>query len=667
MDIALENQAASKRASGKEDPRYQKGIGLLQSGSWQEAIRCFDELARDYPDCQPVQEALQEARFKANLSTKTRVKGKRRLATRRSSLMRILVMLVVLGVCFEAVVFFRGQISPALGQVQLERRAAALAASGNAALAAGNLDAAEDSFKSLLSEVPNHKDGLQGLAQVTEQRELISLYQEALALQNEGKLEEALASFNQIELRSPRYRDVGTRIAQIKRQQELDQLFAQAQGLERVGRLQDALLQYQQINSMDQTYRPDAVAEHLVELSLQLGRGLIEQLPPAPEKVPQALDYFEQALAIEPRNTQGLTEQRLARTYLEGESKYRQRAWDDAISPLQYVYDQRHEYLGGTVVTMLYHSYIQSGDLHRGETSGRQLAYERYTKAYDLPVADKPMVQRRIASVAPPPSSTPTPEVTATETATPTLTATAAMTPTQTPTSTRTPTRTAKPTAKPTAVPPTATAIPPTATAVPPTAMPIQPLAAYHGRIAFLSVRKDKPGLWVMDPEGKDRQYLGDSAERHKEYDQLVEQGRRSPDGYFYLQVSQERSPSQIYVVSPRHERYGELPTVQLTGFTGPSYDPTWSPDGGRVAFASQQNGHEDIWVISPNGADPRNLTQSSRGANKHPSWSPDSRRLAFWSDRSERRQIYVMSADGRDVRNLSDTSWDEFDPIWIR
>ena len=688
MDIALENSSAKNQAadrlqassmkgrsetfpSAKEDPRYGKAAAHLQNGAWQDAIRCLEELARDYPDSKPVQEALAQAQFKASLSAKTRIKGRERVGPKRSSIFRFLIIVVLLGAAFEAIILVNRRIAPVMAKMQLERRCAQLLNDGKALLAAGNLEAAEESFNQLLAEVPGHKEGLQGVAQVKEQRELLDLYQQAVASQRDGQYEAALANLTQISLRSPRYRDVGSRITLIEHQMEMDKRYAQALDLEELGHYSDALLHYQEIREMDPAYRPEAVVERLVVLCLRLANAIIEQQPPAPEGVPQALDYFEQALVLQPRNTEAMLGQRLARAYIEGQAAFKLGKWEEAAKKLQTVYDQRPDYLGSTVVVMLFNTYIYIGDQYR-DSNVRQLAYEQYSKALELQVPDKAVAVARAASVAPKTMFAATPSsaaklavaLTPTMTLTPTLAPTATFTPTLAPTSTPKPTQTAVPTAKPTRVPPTVapTRVPPTATP-----LPLQPLAAYHGQIAFFSAQKGKAGIWIMDPQGRNRQYLGDSADLQKQYEALVEQARRSPDGHFYLTTRQEGSVTQIYISSPKHERYGDLPSVQLTRLTGSSFDPVWSPDGGRIAFVSQEGGSEDVWVISADGSNPVNLTPKSKQTDRHPSWSPDGSQITFWSSQSGNKQVYVMGADGRSAQNISNTTWDEYDPVWIR
>ena len=84
-----------------------------------------------------------------------------------------------------------------------------------------------------------------------------------------------------------------------------------------------------------------------------------------------------------------------------------------------------------------------------------------------------------------------------------------------------------------------------------------------------------------------------------------------------------------------------------------------WSPDGTRVAFtvAEPPKGTEPrshIWVFATSAEEPRQFTNSAK-SESHPRWSPDSKKLAFLSDREEFQQIYVMPANGGEALPLTE------------
>jgi Tol biopolymer transport system component len=83
----------------------------------------------------------------------------------------------------------------------------------------------------------------------------------------------------------------------------------------------------------------------------------------------------------------------------------------------------------------------------------------------------------------------------------------------------------------------------------------------------------------------------------------------------------------------------------QLTFGTGLQQDPAWSPDGKRVAFASDREGNLDIWVQALGDAEPTRLT-SSPARDSEPDWSPDGQWIAFRSDR-DGGGVFIVRADG--------------------
>jgi Tol biopolymer transport system component len=92
----------------------------------------------------------------------------------------------------------------------------------------------------------------------------------------------------------------------------------------------------------------------------------------------------------------------------------------------------------------------------------------------------------------------------------------------------------------------------------------------------------------------------------------------------------------------------------------------SWSPDGRRIAFVSDRDGNDEVYVMNADGSGQRNLTRNP-GRDGHPVWSPDGRTIGFVSDRGGNRDIYVMNTDGSRQRNLtSDFGHQAFGIAWM-
>ena len=118
----------------------------------------------------------------------------------------------------------------------------------------------------------------------------------------------------------------------------------------------------------------------------------------------------------------------------------------------------------------------------------------------------------------------------------------------------------------------------------------------------------------------------------------------------------------------------------RLTNHPDRDYSPSWSPDGKRIVFMSNRDGHVhvmhgwptyEIYVMDADGGNPQNLT-NDRNDDRSPSWSPDSKRIAFVSDRDGFRkdfvityEIYVMDADGGNPQNLTNDRNNDRSPSW--
>jgi TolB protein len=104
----------------------------------------------------------------------------------------------------------------------------------------------------------------------------------------------------------------------------------------------------------------------------------------------------------------------------------------------------------------------------------------------------------------------------------------------------------------------------------------------------------------------------------------------------------------------------------RLTTDPAHDFDPSWSPDGRRIAFRSDRDGNNEIYVMDADGSHQTNLTKTPDEDEWGPAWSPDGTGIAFNSSRGTHHtamRLYLMKTDGSDVTPLGDV-YAEY-PAW--
>lgn len=81
--------------------------------------------------------------------------------------------------------------------------------------------------------------------------------------------------------------------------------------------------------------------------------------------------------------------------------------------------------------------------------------------------------------------------------------------------------------------------------------------------------------------------------------------------------------------------------------------DPVVSPDGSRIAFSSNRGGADDVFVISTNGKDERQLT-NTRESEGNLAWTASGKQILFSVFKDDTSHLYGIDPDGKNQRELA-------------
>jgi Tol biopolymer transport system component len=121
-----------------------------------------------------------------------------------------------------------------------------------------------------------------------------------------------------------------------------------------------------------------------------------------------------------------------------------------------------------------------------------------------------------------------------------------------------------------------------------------------------------------------------------------------SPDGNLIAFTLGDGQSTSIGVM----DRDGSQPGVVY----GPGWDPTWSPDGGQILFASyDQNKAIQLFTVNLDGTHLRQITQM-KNLRGRSDWSPDGKWAVTYSGEPWGRELFTLPIDGGEPRQLSPT-----------
>jgi TolB protein len=121
-----------------------------------------------------------------------------------------------------------------------------------------------------------------------------------------------------------------------------------------------------------------------------------------------------------------------------------------------------------------------------------------------------------------------------------------------------------------------------------------------------------------------------------------------SPDGGRLAYVSFENKKPVVYVHSLASGK-----RAVVANFKGSNSAPAWSPDGRKLAVVLSKEGGSQIFTVNTDGSGAQRLT-TANAINTEPNFSPDGQSVYFTSDRGGSPQIYRIAVGGGEAQRVS-------------
>ncbi|HRQ25211.1 MAG TPA: hypothetical protein PLF42_17420, partial [Anaerolineales bacterium] len=185
----------------------------------------------------------------------------------------------------------------------------------------------------------------------------------------------------------------------------------------------------------------------------------------------------------------------------------------------------------------------------------------------------------------------------------------------------------------------------PLAVDAPPTPYPVSPDGEPYGKIAFtcqvFRVTATNQ-ICIINADGSGFRRLTTDNTRQHYYPSVAPDGRSVVYAAF-------REPN-IYEIYEIEIDTGGV--KQLTDRLGNVNGPEISPDGSLIAFKLSTPTSNEIWLMYRDGSNQRRIPNAS---GWDPTWSPDGNFILFASDMQGAIQLFRIRLDGSDLQKVSD------------
>jgi Tol biopolymer transport system component/serine/threonine protein kinase len=173
-------------------------------------------------------------------------------------------------------------------------------------------------------------------------------------------------------------------------------------------------------------------------------------------------------------------------------------------------------------------------------------------------------------------------------------------------------------------------------------------------KLTFVSTRDGNQEIYVMNTDGSQQTRVTDTQENE-------DNPEWSQDSTRLIFDRTTTSGDSRFIVVRQANGDGETLLNQNGKM---NFDPSYSPNGQRVAFVSNMDDNFDIYLMNSDGSNVQRLTNLGTSVS-NPQFSNDGQWIIFTAQSGGTGEILQVSLDGTKTYNLTNNSVDDLNPTW--